>query len=61
MTPAERKRMTRLERQLEEARAEADLYQMMAHDLASPGIIAEITRKYPAIAKQWERACLPSP
>lgn len=55
MTPAERKRITRLERQLEQARAESDLYQMMAHDLASPGIIATITKKYPAIAKQWER------
>ncbi|WP_395451158.1 hypothetical protein ACHMW7_16025 [Aminobacter sp. UC22_36] len=58
-TSAERKikRLeNRLENRIEELKAECELYQMMAHDLASEGIIAAITRKWPVIAKKWEQA-----
>lgn len=48
-----KRKVKRLEGKLEWAKAERDLYQMMAHDLASEGLIATILAHYPAIAKKW--------
>ena len=47
------RKVRRLEAQLEECRAERDLYHMMAHDLASEPLIATIQKTYPAIAAKW--------
>ena len=46
-------RFTRLERKCERLEAERDLYEMMAHDLASESLITNICKRFPAIAKQW--------
>lgn len=39
-----------------ELEAEAECYQMMAHDLAGPVIVAHIKKAFPAIAAKWEAA-----
>jgi hypothetical protein len=49
-----RRKVLRLEAKNARLQAEAEMYQMMAHDLAAPTIVAEIKRKFPRIAKEWE-------
>lgn len=50
------RKIRRLESKVQMLEAECELYQMMAHDLASEAVINAITRKWPAIAKSWEAA-----
>jgi hypothetical protein len=47
------RKVRRLEAKLAESDAERDLYQMMAHDLASERLIEIIEKRYPTIAAKW--------
>lgn len=51
-----KRRVRYLERKMEEVKAERDLYEMMAHDLASKPLIRTIGKRYPAIAAKWKAA-----
>lgn len=46
-------KVARLEADNARLQAEAELYEMMAHDLASEPLIAAICKKFPEIAAQW--------
>ena len=50
------RKVRRLEAKLAESVAERDLYQMMAHDLASERLIEIIEKRYPVIAAKWKVA-----
>lgn len=56
MTASLERKIKRLEARIEYLEAECECYEMMAHDLASEGLIAAITRKWPVIAKKWEQS-----
>lgn len=47
------RKIARLESKIELLRAECELYEMMAHDLASEPLIATIENRYPEIAAKW--------